>query len=47
MAKKDTTKKMRKMSDSQLVEVLFGAIKYPIEFRVECETEIKFRKKGK
>ena len=35
---------IKKMSDSQLVEVLYGSLKYPIEFREQCDVEIERRR---
>jgi hypothetical protein len=34
------------MTDLELVIVLYGIIKYPVEFREQCENEIKRRTKA-
>jgi len=40
------SKNLQQMTDLQLVIVLYGIIKYPIEFRKQCEDEIKRRTKA-
>ena len=36
-------KSIRQLTDLQLTLVMYGVIKYPIEFRTQCEEEIKRR----
>ena len=40
------SKSLQQMTDLQLVIVLYGIIKYPVEFREQCENEIKRRTKA-
>ena len=39
-------KSIRQLTDLQLTLVMYGVIKYPIEFRAQCENEIKRRTKA-